>query len=123
MQKSAMTHVSLFLLMSTLIMLVPFTSINFSNVKAQEYDKYRDSSYSQYPTDDKKYECRTGPFEGFFVSSVEFCKNVKFDKDNDKDRDNNNQTGTQGPQGPPGANGTDGDDGAQGPPGPRPTRI
>ena len=42
-----------------------------------------------------KYECRTGPFEGFFVSSVEFCKNVKFDKDND--RKNNNQTGTQGP--------------------------
>ena len=38
-----------------------------------------DSSYSQYPTDDKKYECRTGPFEGFFVSSVEFCKHVKFD--------------------------------------------
>ena len=37
MQKSAMTHVSLFLLMSTLIMLVPFTSITFSNVKAQEY--------------------------------------------------------------------------------------
>ena len=35
---------------------------------AQEYDKYGDSYYSQYPTDDKKYECRTGPFEGFFVS-------------------------------------------------------
>jgi hypothetical protein len=35
------------------------------------------SNYSQYPTDDKKYECRTGPFEGFFVSSVEFCKHVK----------------------------------------------
>ena len=46
---------------------------------AQEYDKYGDSSYSQYPTDDKKYECQTGPFEGFFVSSVEFCKHVKFD--------------------------------------------
>ena len=45
---------------------------------AQKYDKYRDRSYSQYPTDDKKYECRTGPFEGFFVSSVEFCKHVKF---------------------------------------------
>ena len=34
-----------------------------------------------YQTDDKKYECRTGPFEGFFVSSVEFCKHVKFDKE------------------------------------------
>ena len=32
-----------------------------------------------------KYECRTGPFEGFFVSSVEFCKHVKFD-DNKDDR-------------------------------------
>ena len=37
-------------------------------------------TYSKYPTDDKKYECRTGPFEGFFVSSVEFCKHVKFDE-------------------------------------------
>ena len=59
--------------MGALIMLVPFTSINFSNVMTQEYDKYGDSSYSQYPTDDKKYECQTGPFEGFFVGSVEFC--------------------------------------------------
>jgi hypothetical protein len=92
---------------------------------AQEYDKYGDSSYSKYPTEDKKYECRTGPFEGFFVSSVEFCKHVKFD-DNDRDRDNNNNpTGTQGPPGPPGpqgpagANGTDGEEGTQGPPGPQ----
>ena len=54
MHKSAMTHVSLFLLMGTLIMLVPFTSLTFPNVKAQEYDKYSDSSYSQYPTDDKQ---------------------------------------------------------------------
>ena len=89
---------------------------------AQEYDKYGDSYYSQIPTDDKKYECRTGPFEGFFVSSVEFCKHVKFDKDNDR-KDNNNQTGTQGPpgpqgpSGPPGVNGTDGEVGATGPQG------
>ena len=114
---------SLFLMMGTLIMLVPFTNLNISNVKAQEYDgAYEDDSYSTYPTDDKKYECRTGPFEGFFVSSVEFCKHVKFDdrKDNDRDRDNNNQTGTQGSQGSqglPGANGMDGEDGAQGSPG------
>ena len=92
---------------------------------AQGYDIYRDNGYySQYPTEDKKYECRTGPFEGFFVGSVEFCKHVKFDKDDRKDRDN--KTGTQGPpgptgatgatgpQGPPGSNGTNG---AQGPPG------
>ena len=42
---------------------------------------------------------RTGPFEGFFVCSVEFCKHVKFDKD---DRKDNNRTGTQGPPGPAG---------------------
>ena len=52
-------------------------------------DKYGDSSYSQYPTDDKKYQCSTGSFEGFFVSSVEFCKHVKFDDKDIKDnRDN-----------------------------------
>ena len=82
MHKSALTFG---LLASSLVMLaiMPFLNQNnsFSNVMAQEYDKYGDSSYSQYPTDDKKYECRTGPFEGFFVSSVEFCKHVKFDKD------------------------------------------
>ena len=86
---------------------------SFFNVLAQEYDKYGDSSYSQYPTDDKKYECRTGPFEGFFVGSVEFCKNVIFDKHDKKDRDDN-RTGTQGPagpQGPPGATGATGQQG------------
>ena len=80
MHKSALTFG---LLASSLVMLVimPFLNQNnnFLNVMAQEYDKYGDSSYSQYPTEDKKYECRTGPFEGFFVSSVEFCKHVKFD--------------------------------------------
>jgi hypothetical protein len=74
----------------------------FSNTAmAQEYDNYGDSSYSQYPTEDKKYECRTGPFEGFFFGSVEFCKHVKFDKDDRKDS-RDNRTGTQGPQGPQG---------------------
>ena len=29
-----------------------------------------------------------GPFEGFFVSSVDFCKNVKFDNKDDSKRDN-----------------------------------
>jgi hypothetical protein len=86
---------------------------------AQEYYKYRDSSYSQYPTDDKKYECRTGPFEGFFVSSVEFCKHVKFDDRKDVSRDN--RTGTQGPPGPQGPQGIPGPastiPGPQGPPG------
>ena len=42
-----------------------------------------DMDYSDYPTDDYKHECRTGPFEGFFVSSVEFC-DVKFAFDDKK---------------------------------------
>jgi hypothetical protein len=63
---------------------MPFLNSNNSFLSntvamAQEYDKYGESSYNTYSTDDKKYECRTGPFEGFFVSSVEFCKNVNFD--------------------------------------------
>ena len=66
--------------------------------KQQQFNSssYGDSSYSKYPTEDKKYECRTGPFEGFFVSSVEFC-NVKhkFDDRKDHDRDNrDNRTST-----------------------------
>ncbi|MGZ5549140.1 MAG: hypothetical protein ACXWFZ_14455, partial [Nitrososphaeraceae archaeon] len=82
MQKSAISF-SLFLLIAFLIiMLAPFTSINFSNVKAQEYGSYDGDMYSKYPTEENKYECRTGPVEGFFVSSVEFCKHIKFDKDN-----------------------------------------
>jgi hypothetical protein len=101
-------------------MLVPFTSINFPNVKAQEYGAYDDDMYSTYPTEINKYECRTGPFEGFFVSSVEFCKHVKFnDRDDRKDRDNRTGTlGPVGPAGPPGATGALGPPGPQGPPGP-----
>ncbi len=119
-------------LLSSLVMLVlvPFlnqqqqqNSFPLNLAMAQEYDKYGDSYYSQYPTDDKKYECRTGSFEGFFVSSVEFCKHVKLDKDDRKDNRVDNRTGTQGPpgpagpQGPPGLNGTNGVNGTQGPPG------
>ena len=96
-----------------MLVIVPF--LNNNSAMAQEYDKYGDSSYSQYPTDDKKYECKTGPFEGFFVSSVEFCKHVKFDnKDDRKD----NRTGTQGPPGPQGHAGPAGPTGATGPQGP-----
>ena len=85
------------LLASSLVMLSAMPLFNNNTVAmAQEYDKYGDSSYSQYPTDDKKYECRTGPFEGFFVSSVEFCKHIKFDDKKDRDT----KTGPQGPQGP-----------------------
>ncbi len=83
---------------------------------AQEYNdnSYGDNSYSKYPTEDKKYECRTGPFEGFFVSSVEFCKHVKFD---DRKDNRDNITGTQGPPGPQGPPGSTGATGATGPSG------
>ena len=92
-------------------MLSAMPLFNNNAAMAQGYDTYGDSSYSTYPTDDNKYECRTGPLEGFFVSSVEFCKFNKFDKDDRKDvRDN--RTGTQGPPGPIGPQGI------QGPPGP-----
>ena len=87
----------------------------FNNNAAMAQGYNGDSYYSQYPTDDKKYECRTGPFEGFFVSSVEFCKFTKFDKD-DRDR-KDNRTGTQGPPGPQGPSGANGTQGIQGPAG------
>jgi hypothetical protein len=105
-------------------MLSAIPMLNHNNNKvamAQGYDNYYgDSSnyYSQYPTDDKKYECRTGPLEGFFVSSVEFCKHVKFD---DK-KDRNNEVGPPGPQGSPGVPGPAGPQGIQGPIGPSGTQ-
>ena len=47
------------ILIGTLIVLVPFTSINFSAVKAQEYgtydNEYDDDMYSTYPTESNKY--------------------------------------------------------------------
>ena len=101
----------LFLIGSLIISTLTLNVNLLSKVMAQEYDEYGDSSYSQYPTNDKKYECRTGPFEGFFVSSVEFCKHIKFDKDDSKD---NNRTGTQGPAGPQGPAGTQGPAGPAG---------
>src|SRR5919112_2003147 len=111
------------LLLSSLVMLILVPFLNqqqqhiFSNAMAQEYNdnSYGYNSYSKYPTDDKKYECRTGPFEGFFVSSVEFCKHIKLDDKKDRDA----KVGPPGPQGPPGTNGTTGATGSQGPPGPQ----
>jgi hypothetical protein len=100
MHKSVLNQ-SLLLFIGLLIMLIPFTSINFSNIKAQEYGSYDDNDYddmySTYPTEVNKYECRTGPAEGFFVSSVDFCKHLKFDDRKNRD---NNITGAQGPAGP-----------------------
>ena len=94
-----------------------------NNISYDDNNNYVPSQYSEYPTKENKYECRTGPFEGFFVSSVEFCKHVKF---NDKDDRKDNRTGTQGPPGPagpqgiqgvPGSTGTTGATGATGPAG------
>ena len=100
------------LLASSLVMLSVMPLLNNNAAMAQGYDIYRDNGYySQYPTDDKKYECRTGPFEGFFVGSVEFCKHVKFDNKRDN-RDN--KTGTQGPPGPQGPQGIQGLQGERG---------
>jgi hypothetical protein len=97
MHKSALTFG---LLMSSLVMLAILPFLNNSNnaAMAQGYNSYGDSYYSQYPTDDKKYECRTGPFKAFFVGSVEFCQHFKFD---DKDRKDirDYRSGTQAPPG------------------------
>ena len=115
MHKSRTTFV---LLASSLVLLSAMPLFNNNAAFAQGYETYGDSSYSQYPTDDKKYECQKGPFEGFFVSSVEFCKHVKFD---DKDRKDNrdNRTGTQGPPGPQGPQGIQGERGFNGTQGPQ----
>ena len=117
MHKSVLTFV---LLASSLVMLsaMPlFSSNNNTVAMAQGYDDnyYGDSSnyHSHYPTDDKKYECRTGPFEGFFVSSVEFCKHVKSDEKDRKDS-RDNRMGTQGPPGPQGPQGEQGIQGERG---------
>ncbi len=62
------------LLMSSMVMLVimPFLNNNSFTITAmaQGYDNNYVDSYSKYPTEDNKYECRTGPLEGFFVGSV-----------------------------------------------------
>jgi hypothetical protein len=112
------------LLLSSLVMLSAIPIFNNNNAAmAQGYDIYRENSYySQYPTEDKKYECRTGPFEGFFVTSVEFCKFNKFDDRKDDRKDSrDNRTGTQGPPGATGATGPQGIQGIQGPIGPAST--
>ena len=52
---------------------------NYSNAYAytQKEDSYP-TPYNSHPApdmeEDQKYECQKGPFEGFFVSSPEFCK-------------------------------------------------
>ena len=67
-------------------------SYNYDKKQQPSYDKsYDKSSYSKNSYGDKyndhkdkvkEYECKKGPFEGFFTSSVEFCIKAKYDKHN-----------------------------------------
>jgi len=82
----------------------------YSNDNSYSSD-YDNELYSSYPTKINKYECQKGPFEGFFVSSVEFCLKSKR-------TDNQGPPGPQGPAGPSGANGAAGPQGIQGIQGP-----
>jgi hypothetical protein len=89
------------IVLSTVATAIPMSNMNlFSDVIAQGYDEddsksynnnknYDDNRISLHPTKVNKYECQKGPFEGFFVSSVEFCKDVPII--------NNNEIGTQQP--------------------------
>src|SRR5688572_178353 len=111
-----------FFLIGSLVMSALTFNVNlFSNAMAQNghYDSYNnyydDNKYSKYPTKINKYECQKGPFEGFFVSSVEFCKR---DSPVVDDRGSNG-TGTQGPIGPAGPQGPQGPIGPAGPQGPQ----
>jgi hypothetical protein len=50
MHKSARTLI--LCLMGALVMLIPFSSISFSNVKAKEFGSYEDDDrYSKFPTE------------------------------------------------------------------------
>ena len=64
------------------------TSYNNNDGHAATKTSYNnmDDKYSKSPTKDNKYECQRGLFEGFFVSSVEFC-DVKIPKDEKPDQD------------------------------------
>jgi hypothetical protein len=80
-------------------------AITGNSVFAQSYNdqSYDDSrydssdSYSKYPSKDNKYVCQRGPFEGFYVSSVEFCKpdfdDKKFDDKKDRHDDDGKKNG------------------------------
>ena len=82
-------YISMALLMSLVLgtgFAISGNSVFAQSYNDQSYDdsSYSNDSYSKYKTQDKPYECQRGPFEGFFVSSVEFCK---FDFDDKKDID------------------------------------
>jgi hypothetical protein len=120
-----------FFLIGSLIMSALTFNVNLlPNAIAQEYynnyyNNYDDSIYSSYPTKINKYECQKGPFEGFFVSSVEFCKRALINNGNGTGitgptgpQGPIGPQGPQGPQGETGANGTQGLPGVTGPQGP-----
>ena len=75
MHKSTIT-LNLFLI-GSLLMSVTTLNVNLlPNIIAQEYHNYNnyyDNKYNEYPNKVNKYECQRGLFEGFFVSSPEFC--------------------------------------------------
>jgi hypothetical protein len=53
-----------------------YYSNSYSNSYDNSYSKYPQKTMSydnSYKKEFKPYECRKGPFEGFFTSSVEFC--------------------------------------------------
>ena len=74
MHKSITTFV---LLLSSLVMLaaMPFVNMNIvSNATAQGYNDAITIVIANTLLKIKNTSVRTGPFEGFFVSSVEFCE-------------------------------------------------
>ena len=53
-----------------------YYSNSYSNSYDNSYSKYPQKTMSydnNYKKEFKPYECRKGPLEGFFTSSVEFC--------------------------------------------------
>ena len=61
-------------------------SYNDDGYAAKNSYNNMDDKYSKYPSKDNKYECQRGPFQGFFVASVEFC-DVKFQDDDKSHQD------------------------------------
>ena len=59
---------------------------NNDGYAAKNSDNNMEDKYSKYPSKDNKHECQRGPFQGFFVSSVEFC-DVKLPDDDKSNQD------------------------------------
>jgi hypothetical protein len=91
MHKSSVAIIRLILIGSlTVSLAIPFASMNIfpktNNAVGQEYNSGGYNPYTEYPINDYKYECQTGPFKGFFVESVEFCDAKLFDDKKKKER-------------------------------------